>query len=175
VWATDGEASHPATTALTRLELAALRRAESERALEALGVTPSATHHLGLPDSGLSDHVEELRGALEGILRTDDLVIAPWVADGHPDHEIAGLVSRDSGCECWQYPVWMWHWASPTDLRVPWDRIRTHEVPDRGAKLAAIAEFVTQIHPIGPHAEDAAVLPPQVLARFVRPTEWIFS
>ncbi len=68
--------------------------------------------------------------------------------------------------------MWAWHWASPDDDRLPWDRVRVVDVSDRlDAKARAIACFASQVAPIGPEPEDAAVLPPEVLAHFARPHE----
>lgn len=40
---------------------------------------------------------------------------------------------------------------------------------------AAIAAFPSQIAPLGPAPDDAAILPPHVLARFTRPFEMLFA
>jgi hypothetical protein len=69
----------------------------------------------------------------------------------------------------------MWHWATPDDSRVPWSRLRTVAVPDPAAKARAIDAFDTQVRPIGPEIEDAAVLPPHVVARFLRPFEAVLA
>ena len=66
VWATDGEASHPGSTALSPRRLATLRRAESLAGLEKLAVVPSEIHHLGLarwwssrPPGGADRHTRQ--------------------------------------------------------------------------------------------------------------------
>lgn len=175
VWATDGEASHPQSTVFSRARLASLRRDESRRALAALGVEPDSCHHLGLPDGGLSRHSGELSETLHSLVGQRDIVLAPWEGDGHPDHEAAGAAALAVSPQAWRYPVWMWHWAQPGDQRVPWPQVRTVAVPDLGRKAAAVAEFVTQVQPIGDTAADAAVLPPPVLARFARRSEWFVT
>lgn len=175
IWATDGEASHPASTAVAPETLGRLRREESRAALRRLGVSPVAEHHLGLPDGRLDRHDAELRATLGDVVRPDDLVLAPWRCDGHPDHEALGRVAAElAPFSLLEYPVWMWHWATPGDPRVPWSRLRAAPVPDVTAKAAAVEEFVTQVQPLGPEPADAAILPPHVVARFLRPFESVF-
>ena len=175
-WATDGEASHPASTVMSRPELARIRREESQQALAQLGVTPVATHHLGLPDSQLTSCADALRDAVVTIICPGDVVLAPWSSDGHPDHDALGEVAADLvGVTTWHYPIWAWHWAWPNDERVPWDRFRGVAVPHPAAKAGAIDCFRSQIDPLGAAAADAVILPPQILARFRRDTEWVIT
>jgi LmbE family N-acetylglucosaminyl deacetylase len=175
VWATDGEGSHPESTVFSRDHLAQIRRAESRRALARLDVRPADTHHLGLPDSGLADCRAALATDLRQIIAADDLVIAPWENDGHPDHDTVGQVALEVSPHAWRYPIWMWHWGHPDHADVPWQRLHTIEVPDQFTKAAAISEFTSQVAPLGNAPADAAVLPPHVLARFNRPEEWVFA
>jgi LmbE family N-acetylglucosaminyl deacetylase len=173
VWATDGEASHPGSHTIRPSELATTRREESRRALSRLGVAARTTHHLGLPDSGLADHEDELQRLVAGIVEPGDVVISNWESDGHPDHEALGRVARRAAGTSWQYPVWAWHWAAPGDARVPWERMRIVRDIDTARKNAAIREFVSQVEPLGPSPADAAILPPGVLAHFGRSHELV--
>jgi LmbE family N-acetylglucosaminyl deacetylase len=175
VWASDGEASHPGSTAIPASTLAEMRREESRRALVRLGVVPRAVHRLGLPDGHLDECRSALRSALRGVIRPTDLVLSNWCGDGHPDHEAVGEAVRGLAPECWQYPIWMWDWASPGDSRVPWAAAVEVARVDVLKKAAAIAEFVTQVEAIGPAAADAAILPPRLVAHFVRSNEVLFS
>jgi LmbE family N-acetylglucosaminyl deacetylase len=174
VWATDGEASHPHSQVFGTQELAAVRREESRRALVRLGITPQTTHHLGLPDGGLAARAAELEGLLAAIVDPHDVVISTWEDDGHPDHEALGRAARRVSVRTWQYPIWAWHWAAPGDPRVAWERLRIVRDIDVEAKAAAVAQFVSQIEPIGPSRADAAILPPSVLAHFARSHELVF-
>jgi LmbE family N-acetylglucosaminyl deacetylase len=175
VWATDGEASHPGSTAARPAELAMRRRAESARALERLGVQVETTAHLGLPDSGLAGRVCDLVGAFRLRVRDGDVVLAPWRDDGHPDHEAVGAAAAQlPSVTLIEYPIWMWHWASPADPRVAWHRMRDVADIDVAAKTAAVSAFETQIAAIGPDPADAAVLPPEVRSRFERSHELVF-
>jgi LmbE family N-acetylglucosaminyl deacetylase len=175
VWATDGEASHPGSRALDADQLRALRREESRRALAALGVVPTYSAVLGLPDSALDENLPALRVAIRDVVEPHDVVLAPWRLDGHPDHEAVGEVAAEVATTLLEYPIWMWHWAIPDDSRVPWSRLRTVPVPDQPAKARAIDAFDTQVRPIGREPADAAILPPHVVTRFLRPAEVVFS
>jgi LmbE family N-acetylglucosaminyl deacetylase len=176
VWASDGEASHPESSAVARPALAAIRRSESQLALRRLGVAPSATHHLALPDGGVAEHANDLRAALANIANPSDLVLAPWSADGHPDHDALGAAAAElPGTTTWHYLIWMWHWAKPADERIPWDRMHLSRVPDPAKKAVAIAAFRSQVEPLGAAVADAAILPPHVLERFLRSAEWLIT
>ncbi|UDF12209.1 PIG-L family deacetylase [Antiquaquibacter oligotrophicus] len=104
---------------------------------------------LGLPDGRLGEHELDLEAALIGLARAD-LIVAPWRGDGHSDHTacgaVAALAAASSAAILLEYPVWMWHWASPDDADVPWDDlIRVPVSPiDRAAKRAALASYPSQ-------------------------------
>ncbi len=179
--ATDGEASHPGSTRVTPAELAGLRTAETGAALAALGVEPASMTRLELPDSGLAAVEEELTAAVTDRARGADLVLAPWAHDAHPDHDALGRAARAAaaahGVPLLAFPVWTWQWAAPGDARVPWDRALCAPLsPERrAAKRAAVACFRTQVRPLGPAPEDAAVLSPEMLASFDRGSEVLFQ
>jgi LmbE family N-acetylglucosaminyl deacetylase len=178
--ATDGEASHPGSAVLTPEALARARVEETGSALAALGVRPARTTRLHLPDSGLAGVEAALTEAVTDCARGADLVLAPWAHDAHPDHEALGRAARGAaaahGAALLAFPVWMWQWAVPGDPRVPWQRALRVPLPAerRAAKRAAVDCFVTQVRPLGPAPEDAAVLPPEMLASFDRDTEVVF-
>ncbi len=170
--ATDGERSHPVAGADARAALAARRRAEVERAVGLLAPAARVTH-LGLPDTGLDRAGSGLRDAVAQRCGPGTLVLAPWVADGHGDHDALGRSSAaaagDSGAAVAHYPVWLWHWSTPDAL--PWDQVVAVE-PSREAlyrKRSALVEFRTQTTPRGgPEADDedgAAVLGGPLLER----------
>ena len=168
---TDGEASHrghgsPATVARRR-------GAERDAALYALGAQAVEVIRLGLPDSGLAGREDKLTAALAPLVAGFDLRLAPWDRDLHPDHEAAGRAARKAGPGfSYTFPVsMMWHWASPGDPRVPWDRAVRLPLPPRTAsrKRAAITCFASQTedrgHGLGP------VLTPGMIAHFTRTVE----
>ena len=177
VWATDGEASHPGSVSPTARDLAAVRRAESAAALVRLGAAEAPRVRLGLPDGGLAAHPDDLVRRLRAVVHRDDVVIAPWSGDGHPDHEACGAAAARVAKQVLEYPVWAWHWARPDDPRVPWARATKVLLPPeaRSAKQAAVACFASQVAPIGPEPADGPVLPERVLAHFARDHEVLLS
>ena len=167
---TDGERSHHGHA--SPAPLARRRTAETEAALRALGVRAAEVIRLGLPDGGLADREDELATALAPLVAGFDLCLAPWDGDLHPDHEAAGRAARRAAPVAFRcFPVWMWHWASPGDPRVLWDRALKVPLPPRtvNRKRAAITCFASQTedrgHGLGP------VLTPGVIAHFTRTME----
>jgi len=173
VSATDGELSHPGSLVVSPADLAGRRADELVSALDALGID-AVPRRLGLPDSGLAGCEEELVRMLAPLAAEADLVVATWSGDAHPDHEAVGRACRQVAGDVplWELPVWAWHWATPQDERFPWERVQVVDVRDRlEAKCRAVDRFASQVLPVGPGPQDAAVLPPEVLAHFLRPFE----
>ncbi len=171
---TDGERSHHGH--VSPASLARRRTAETAAALRALGARTAEVIRLRLPDTGLAGCEGELTAALIPLVRGFDLCLAPWSGDLNPDHEAAGRATRRAGPNALHYyPVRMWHWASPADPRVPWDRALRIPLPPRTAarKRAAITCFASQTtdrgHGLGP------VLTPGVIAHFTRAIEVLFQ
>ncbi|MEU1487165.1 PIG-L family deacetylase [Streptomyces sp. NPDC005752] len=177
---TDGEGSHPHSRAVRADELVRVRAEETRTALERLGARNAEVVRLRIPDSGVDRHEEDVRRALVPLCSGAALVAAPWAGDVHSDHEAAGRAARAAAHEAdapfAEYPVWMWHWARPDDPRVPWDRAARLSLPTgvQARKRHAVNAFVSQIRPLGPEVEDAAVLPPEELAHHLRPREVVF-
>ncbi|MFJ9346541.1 PIG-L deacetylase family protein [Streptomyces sp. NPDC101237] len=178
---TDGEGSHPRSRIVTPSALARLRARELRCALDELGAARARVVRLHVPDTGVARHEAQVVAALAPHLRAADLVAAPWTGDVHSDHEAAGraavTAARRTGTSCALYPVWMWHWAVPGDPRIPWHTARRLELPPhvRALKRAAVDRFATQIRPLGPGADEAAILPPEELAHHLRPMEVLFQ
>lgn len=175
----DGGASHPNSSALARSQLEDARRAELRRAARALGVAEPVS--LGLPDGQIGDHEERLADLLTEILAAAPAgtwCAATWSGDGHPDHEAVGraalAATEVAGTELLQYPVWMWHWAHPTDGTVPWHRAYQIPLTDeaRRRKHAAAHCFRSQFE--SPSAGYDPVLPPAVLQRLLTVGEVVF-
>lgn len=179
---TDGEASHPDSTTVTRAELQHRRVGETAAALAALGGGLPGTgrvERLHLPDGGLTE--PPIAAHLGRLLQPADWCFTTWERDGHPDHEVAGRAARTAcgrtGARLLGYPVWTWHWAGPGDDRVPWQLAhRLPMTPDtHRRKAAAIGCYASQTHPLGPAAGDAPVVPPDDLAHFTRNDEIVFT
>src|SRR5205823_13527536 len=125
---------------------------------------------LGLPDGKLGDHEVGLADTLSALLsglRPGAWCAATWRGDGHPDHEAVGraaaVAAAQAGAKLLEYPVWMWHWARPDDVAVPWHRL-TRISPDHAAvarKRLAAKEFRSQLTSYDP--DSGPVLPPFAL------------
>ena len=175
VWASDGEASHPTSTAPVVRRMGAVRRSESAVAAERLGLAGAERHLLGLPDGRLGDREDELVRHLADRVGDGDVLLAPWSGDGHPDHEACGRAAGRLGATLLEYPVWAWHWAGPGDRRVPWSRARRVDLDEEAMtrKAAAMACFRSQVEPIGSAPADGPVLPGRALAHFRRAYETV--
>ncbi len=185
---TDGEASHPDSPTVTADELAARRAQESRQALKALGAEGARVERLRLPDGGVLRHESQNANVTAAVIRRLAMTqhegaawcLVPWSGDGHPDHEATGLAAASGAmgtARVLAYPVWMWHWATPGDGRVPWSYARRVVLPAdiQAAKQAAIQAFQTQITPLSQDPADQPILPPHVLARLTRSEEVVFE
>ena len=179
VSASDGGASHPGLSSAARYRLERVRRAELDRAVSALGLP--APISLGLLDGEICDHEDRLADVLSEILAARPAgtwCAATWSGDGHPDHEAVGRAAAvavgRTGAKLLEYPVWMWHWASPGDAAVPWER--ASEVPVTrealGRKEIAAQCFRSQFEPAT--LDAAPVIPPAVLRRLLAVGEVVF-
>jgi LmbE family N-acetylglucosaminyl deacetylase len=179
----DGSASHPGSPTLDAEALAGRRRAEVVEAVHVLSPASPITM-LGHPDGGL----REVRDAIEADLRallTDgapvDQLVATWRGDGHRDHRIVGevcaVLADELGCTFLEYPIWLWHWATPDDPRVPWDQLRVVELADRSVvrKQRAVAAHATQVAPLSSDPTDAPTLHPAFLRTFDRDVEVVVT
>ncbi len=157
-----------------------MRRAhERMRALARLGIDADVVR-LRCPDGGVADEAR-LVERLVPLIRGADWCVAPWEADGHPDHDATGHAAATAcaatGVRLARYPVWAWHWARPERDELPWPSL--HQVAlaaaDVAAKHAAIEAYQSQIAPLSDVAGDEAVLPEAVVARFRRAFEVVFA
>jgi LmbE family N-acetylglucosaminyl deacetylase len=176
---TNGEASHPRSRVHTPEALARIRVQETIAAVAALGLSEESVMRLNQPDGAIDE--SSLTAALTAALTPRRWCLATWRGDGHPDHEAVGRAAAAAcaatGARLLEYPIWMWHWARPADVRVPWPRARLVALPHvaRDAKARAVSAFGSQITDLGPDPADAAILPPHILARFARPFEVLFA
>jgi len=174
---TDGEAAYGRQGPLTAQRLAERRRGEQEEALQRLGGDRGARRisvvRLGMPDGGVEALREDLSAALAGRLVGADWCLAPLAWDGHPDHQASGAAARDACRDrvpLASYPIWAWHWATPSGF--PLDRaVRVPLSPAaRERKARALDCFGSQYEPV----EGGPVVPPHVRVRFERPFEVLF-
>ena len=134
----------------------------------------AAGARLRLPDTRPAACEDELAIILREQCAGFDMCLAPWEADAHADHEAAGRAARraarQAGQDVLTYPIWMWHWAKPGDLRVPWRQAcRVPLSMDVAArKRSATDAFASQLTD-----RDGAgpVLPAGIVAHFTRRQE----
>lgn len=176
VVATDGDGSHPSSTTHTRAQLAKLRRAEVEAAVETLA--PGCDlHFLGLPDGRLAQFRDALTAQVEYFARSATHLAAPWCGDRHPDHAACGraasAIAARLGIACWQYPIWLWHWGSPQSPEMPWKDARTIplDLTSVRRKTRALRCHVTQHSALSDLPGDEALLSQGMLAHFDRDFE----
>jgi len=178
---TDGAASHPGSTTWPPPKLAELRELEACRATQCLGLPKAHLHFFRQPDTALAAEGEmfERLAARAGELGQQhdcSLVIGPWAADPHCDHEaaarLAAFVAGRNGWNLLSYPVWGW-------LREPDSLV--NEPLQGGWKLnisahlhrknQAIAAHVSQYGELITDSPDAFRLPNTLLEVFSRPFE----
>jgi len=178
---TDGDASHPGSTAWTAARLKHLRPRESAEALTRLGLVLEDLEWVraGYGDGAVAAREDDLTRYLEQRLRPTDVVFATWQRDGHPDHEAVGRATARAalnvGARFYELPIWAWHWADPEDPRIPWHRARKVLLDPSliARKQQAMQAFVSQR--VGdPEIGLPPVLPDYVLERLLRPFEVVF-
>lgn len=176
--ATDGEAAYRDSTALAPEVLAPLRRQEHRVSLDALGL--GAATRMGIADGRVGEQTDRVADALVGVLREGDVILAPWRLDGHPDHEAIGWAAHAAaqrvGATLVEYPIWMWHWASPDDERLDPTRLRhvALDASERSRKEAAVAAHVSQLRPEQWQHGLEPILPDYVCRRLVTGREIVF-
>lgn len=176
----DGEASHPASRHWTSERLRQQRPRESADALRRLGLDLRRLTwlRLGLSDSATANHERWLAERLVQLLRANDRVVTTWRLDGHCDHEAVGRACARAcetvGARLIEVPIWAWHWARPSDPRLPWQR--AHKLfLDRAVlalKQQAIAAHTSQLQADG---ATPPVLDTEALARLLQPFELVFT
>jgi LmbE family N-acetylglucosaminyl deacetylase len=177
---TAGEASHPGSPTVSREELKSIRLAEFAAALGLMGLE-NRWKYLGLPDSGLAEHRSDLtrriKEAVAGLGGPAGriVIVAPYRADGHADHDalggVAAEIAADGGHALLEYPVWYWLWATPdhSDWQ-SWVRLPL-EPCEQSVKGQAMQEHNSQTKPLSPHPGDEVLLSESFLGHFTRPFE----
>lgn len=168
---TDGEASHgPSSVWSERLREG--RPRETADALRRLEID-AEVRRLRFPDGGLALREDALAETLRSLIRSGDVVLAPWRWDGHPDHEATARAAAKTGCTLLETPIWGWHWARPAEAIFPWASAVRFDLGEglHRRKLAAIAAFTSQLEPAGGRPP---VLAESTLRRFRRREEVFF-
>jgi LmbE family N-acetylglucosaminyl deacetylase len=170
--ATDGEGSHPGSPTHPPDALARRRRTELHEAAVALGLDRSRVVALALADGRVGDHEDDVVAAIVDEVGDGRgcLVVAPYRADGHPDHEAMGrcaaTAAHRTGATLAEYPIWLWHAGEDQDL--PLESMVRLPLPEqvRAAKQSAIASHTSQVRALSDQPGDEVMLPPTVLEHF---------
>lgn len=174
---TNGTQSHPNSHVYSQEKLNIIRPQESIRALEVLSVAHQVmTIALDLTDGNVFAQQDQFHQKLSTIIKPNDILITPFMHDGHPDHEATGQVvvsfAKQHHLACYQVLIWAWHWAKPADSRIPWHCAMRVDLTTEQLqrKIEAIACFESQIT-----ADDSTGNPPilsaQTIARVSQPWE----
>ncbi|TBU87108.1 PIG-L deacetylase family protein [Phytopseudomonas dryadis] len=178
---TDGSASHKGSRYWTPQRLSVVRPQESADALKRLGLPLNEMKwvHGGFTDTAVSDQENQLQAFLLTYLQPSDVVFTTWCEDGHGDHEAVGRASlaaaRQVGATVHEIPVWTWHWASPEDPRIPWQRARKLHLDKwmLARKRHAVQAFASQLYR-DPDTGQEPVLSSVTLERLLQPFEVVF-
>lgn len=165
---TDGEAAYPDFP-----DLAATRQNEQQEALSKLGLESEHIVRLGLHDSDVASAEDLLKTKIEGFLKRESYVVAPWSKDPHPDHEACGRAAKRAaaatGATLVSYFFWTWHRLQPSALK----ELKLFHFELRGEmpakKAAALSEYRSQLK--RKHGEP--ILPPRFLTPALRPFECV--
>lgn len=176
---TDGTASHPGSRIWSSERLARVRPDETAEALRTLDLPGIRVIRAGVLDGEVSRHQRYLTALIESHVQLGDVIFCTWRLDGHPDHEASGAAAAaaalNSGARLIELPIWMWHWALPGDLRVPWHRIYRlaleKNVLER--KRAAVNCYHSQLS-VDDSTGCKPILPANVLERLLHPQEFYF-
>ncbi|MCD4853566.1 PIG-L family deacetylase [Arthrobacter sp. AK01] len=178
VLCTAGEASHPDSQTTTPEQLAAVRLTEFDTAVS--GLAPRATwRFLELPDGQLAANADRIEAAVRettaGIQPENVVIVAPFRADGHTDHDTLGKVAADlaaqEGYGLLEYPIWYWLWAGTGDTTWNgWVRVPLSQ-EEQQAKAKAMRAHASQTEPLSGRPGDETLLSGTFLEHFERPWE----
>ncbi len=166
------------STAATRAERAALRRAEALAALRELGLGAEHVTFLAAPDGELDrlapeTHADTVTRFAVVLARVRPAhLFLPLLGEGSTEHDAAGWLAREALARAglapvvWEYPVWAW-WNAlrlRRHLGRPDGNFRFATAPHAAAKQRALACHVSQL----PH------LPAALLRAAAAPDEFYF-
>lgn len=178
---TDGCMSHPSSQTHPPPRLMALRQAETQAALDALGMVRGRVHFLGLPDGrtpreGAAMEEAASRVADLALAHGAGAILATWEHDPHPDHVAAHAIARSAarlaGARLVSYPVW--GWALPPRQRLPASAVsgaRLDIARHLPAKRRAIAAHASQHRGAITDDPNGFRLPASLLSAVDRPFE----
>ncbi|MEV7692291.1 bifunctional PIG-L family deacetylase/class I SAM-dependent methyltransferase [Microbacterium sp. NPDC089189] len=169
---TDGDAAFEGAE---RAEVGRRRRGELLDAVHLLGPGIPVTF-LGVPDGGIREaraHVADaVAAAVSRTTAGRTLLLAPWWGDGHRDHRVLGEIARTmagAGVTVRGYPIWLWHWGTPTEVDTAAWSVVPLDDDDRRAKRRAIAAHRSQT--TATRADEPPMLHAETLRHFDRDVE----
>ena len=183
----DGSGSHPGSHRFPPEALARVRQSESREAGRCLGLGPTTTGFLGLPDGrvptpaapGFAEAAALLRADLVAARFRPATVLLPWRRDPHCDHRASAQLARAALADLrpaprlLEYPIWAWQAADPRDRPAPGEvlawRLDLSGVLPR--KRAAIAAHRSQTSDLIDDDPSGFRLTAEMLAHFTRPWE----
>lgn len=177
VHVTNGTQSHPDSDIYPPNKLAIIRPNESIAALKVLGIEHQVkTVALNLEDGNVFQQQPLFYQKLADIIKPNDILITPFVHDGHPDHEATGHVvttyAKQHNLDCYQALIWAWHWAKPADSRIPWQNAFRFELTTEQLqrKIEAIHCFESQTT-VDDSTGNPPILSAQTITRISQPWE----
>lgn len=169
---TDGEASHPGSAKIDRMQLADLRRSEFEAALSILapGYDPKVMR-LSLPD-GATSGADSAEGILERVTNFAQehrvaSVWTTWHGDPHCDHQTAALLGRRlarlMGTRLFEFPVWgrFGNHTVPSALTV------FHDCEGETKKRKAVTAYASQVTRLIDDDPAGFMMPSRFLKHFI--------
>ena len=182
---TDGTGSHANSPSYPAERLRALREAEAESAIAALGLPGERLQFLRLRDTAAPTAGPEFDAAVAAIVTAlrrfgCGLLLATWRHDPHGDHvavhHMAQAAARRAGVPHLAYPVWGWTLPPEQELAGPapigWRLDITAALP---AKRRAIAAHRSQTSGLIDDDPTGFQLPALFLEHFERPFETYLS
>ena len=174
---TNGTQSHPHSKIYPPEKLDIIRPQESATALDMLSVAHQVTTiALDITDGDVFAQKDQFHQKLAAITQPDDILVTPFIHDGHPDHEATGQViaefAKQCQLACYQVLIWAWHWANPGDSRIPWhSAVRLDlTVEQLQRKSKAIACFTSQTT-VDESTGNPPILSAKTIARISQPWE----
>jgi LmbE family N-acetylglucosaminyl deacetylase len=173
---TDGETFDPLASSAQRAASAAIRRDEQASALGVLGISTENLHRFGLPDGEVESRIDQLVAALGDLLssllgQVDPLIVAPWRADRHPDHDATNRAVRCALGDRKFLEMPIWSWRARREGPPGWSGLRVCPISGgaRSAKRAALRCHHSQLVPLADGRPP--ILSDEFVADFDRPFE----
>lgn len=173
---TDGEGSHPESKLISADELRRRRVRERDEALRRLGLA-LPVRRLRLADGRVAAHEDALVDRLDVVAHRDTTIVAPWVHDGHPDHEATGRAALRSSARTGAavLQVLIWARVRPPAAVTSAQALGYLQLPavTAAAKRHAAAAYRSQLRSVGPASDgaDGPVVRPDEATRFLDGTE----